>query len=181
MPRKHEQGEGQFARTTRASVLEELAKPRTSQSARVQELNLDSARIPEQASTSVPGTVEQIIAPRHAGQPERAQIAVDGAHDPHRDFRIENTFTDENGEDVRLKKGAHVEVTVTATLSHLEYPVWQESYIEAMLELNPAAQPAKIATAEHAIHNRMVGSKAEPEERQAVLDALSALKFLKRQ
>jgi hypothetical protein len=28
--------------------------------------------------------------------------------------RIENTFTDEHGDDVKLKKGAHVEVTVTA-------------------------------------------------------------------
>jgi hypothetical protein len=31
-----------------------------------------------------------------------------------RDLRIENTLIDENGAEVRLKKGAHVEVTVTA-------------------------------------------------------------------
>jgi len=30
------------------------------------------------------------------------------------DLRIENTLTDENGDDVKLKKGAHVDVTVTA-------------------------------------------------------------------
>jgi hypothetical protein len=34
--------------------------------------------------------------------------------DWHRDLRIENTLTDENGDYVRLKKGAHVQVTVTA-------------------------------------------------------------------
>jgi hypothetical protein len=60
----------------------------------------------------------------------------------------------------------------------LRYPVWQESYLAAMLEMNSAAQRAKIAAAQHAIHNRLIHSKAEPEERQAILDALNALKFL---
>jgi hypothetical protein len=41
-------------------------------------------------------------------------LAVDKADRPHRDFRIENTLTDEHGDEVKLKKGAHVEVTVTA-------------------------------------------------------------------
>jgi len=48
------------------------------------------------------------------GQPEKANIAVDGADHRHRDLRIENTLTDEHGDDVRLKKGTHVEVTVTS-------------------------------------------------------------------
>jgi hypothetical protein len=47
-------------------------------------------------------------------QPEKAQIAVDGADHRHRDLRIENTLTDENGDDMKLKKGAHVEVTIAA-------------------------------------------------------------------
>jgi hypothetical protein len=47
------------------------------------------------------------------GQPEKAQIAVAGAKRPHRNLRIENILTDEHGDDVKLKKGAHVEVTVT--------------------------------------------------------------------
>jgi hypothetical protein len=37
---------------------------------------------------------------------------VKGAGD--RDLRIENTLIDENADEVRLKKDAHVEVTVTA-------------------------------------------------------------------
>jgi hypothetical protein len=41
-----------------------------------------------------------------------AQIAVDGADHGYRDLRIENTLTNEHGDDVKLKKGAHVEVTV---------------------------------------------------------------------
>ena len=45
---------------------------------------------------------------------EKAQIAVDEAGPRHRDIRIDNSLTDENGDDVRLKKGARVEVTVAA-------------------------------------------------------------------
>jgi len=46
--------------------------------------------------------------------PEKAQISVAGAPRPYRDLRIENSLTDEHGYDVRLKKGAHVEITVTS-------------------------------------------------------------------
>ena len=61
----------------------------------------------------MPGTVDRIITARSPSQPEKAQIAVDGAERRHRDLRIENTLTDEHGDDVKMKKGAHVEVTVT--------------------------------------------------------------------
>jgi len=33
---------------------------------------------------------------------------------PYRDLRIENSLTDEHGDEVGLKKGAHVDVTITA-------------------------------------------------------------------
>jgi hypothetical protein len=85
-----------------------------SKSARIAELNLDTARIPEQPSTTMSGTVDKIIPSPRPSQPEKAQIAVDGADHRHRDLRIENTLTDENGDDMKLKKGAHVEVTITA-------------------------------------------------------------------
>jgi hypothetical protein len=91
-----------------------MAKPRMSKSARRTELNLDTTRIPEQPSTTMPGTVNKIIPSSRPSQPEKAQITVDGADHRHRDLRIENTLTDEHGGDVKLKKGAHVEVTVTA-------------------------------------------------------------------
>jgi hypothetical protein len=83
-------------------------------SARIAELKLDTARIPEQPSTTMSGTVDKIISSRRPSQPEKAQIAVGGAINRNRDFRIENSFTDEHGDDVKLKKGAHVDVTVTA-------------------------------------------------------------------
>lgn len=83
-------------------------------SARIAELNLDPARTPEPPSATVAGTVDKIIPSPRPKQPERAQIAIDGAEPRHRDLRIDNTSTDEHGDDVKLKKGAHVEVTVTA-------------------------------------------------------------------
>jgi hypothetical protein len=39
---------------------------------------------------------------------------VDGPDRRYRDLRIENVLTDEHGDDVKLKKGAHVEVTVAS-------------------------------------------------------------------
>jgi hypothetical protein len=112
MLRKRTKKESDIA--TRASVSNEMAKPRMARSARVAELNLDTARIPEQPSATMPGTVDKIIPSPRPSQPEKAQITVEGADPRYRDLRIENTLTDENGDDVRLKKGAHVEVTVTA-------------------------------------------------------------------
>jgi hypothetical protein len=97
---------------TRASIKKEMAKPRMAKSVRIAELNLHAKRIPGQARTTVPGTVDKIIPFLHPNQPEKAQIVVKGADD--RDLRFENTLIDGNGDEVRLKKGAHVEVTVTA-------------------------------------------------------------------
>ena len=106
--RKKEAGDA-----TRASVKKEMAKPRMARSARITELNLDTARKREQPSTTMPGTVDKVIPSPGPSQPEEAQIAVDKADRPQRHFRIENTLTDEHGDEVKLKKGAHVEVTVT--------------------------------------------------------------------
>jgi hypothetical protein len=62
----------------------------------------------------MPGTVDKIIPSTGSSHSEKVQIAVDGADRGYRDLRIENVLTDEHGEDVKLKKDAHVEVTVTA-------------------------------------------------------------------
>ncbi len=68
----------------------------------------------EKPSVTMPGTVEKIIPPAHPSEPEKAQIAVEGADELYREIRIENAHTDENGDEVRLKKGAEVEITVEA-------------------------------------------------------------------
>jgi hypothetical protein len=99
---------------TRASVKREMARPRMAKSARIMKRNLDTGRIPERTSTILPGKVAKIIPSRGLKQPEKAQIAVDGAARRYRNLRIENTLTDQNGDEVKLKKGAHVEITVAA-------------------------------------------------------------------
>ena len=65
-------------------------------------------------STTLPGVVEKIIKPVSPKEPEKAQIAIDGADDLYREIRIDNTLTKKNGEEVRLKPVAEVEVTVEA-------------------------------------------------------------------
>jgi len=62
----------------------------------------------------ISGSVEKIIKPRYSGEPEKAQIAVDGADDLYREIRIENSLTDENGNKVQLKENAEVDVVVEA-------------------------------------------------------------------
>jgi hypothetical protein len=70
--------------------------------------------MPEKPNTTMPGTVKKIIKPPHPSMPEKAEIAVDGADELYREIRIENSLTDEKGNEVQLKQGAQVEVTVEA-------------------------------------------------------------------
>jgi hypothetical protein len=60
---------------TRASIEKEMAKPRMAKSVRKAELDLDAERT-GQARTTVPGTVDKIIAILDPNQPEKAQIVV---------------------------------------------------------------------------------------------------------
>ena len=66
----------------------------------------------EKPSVTLPGTVEKIIKPVDPSEPEKAQIVVDGAEDLYKEVRIDNTLQNGNGDEVRLKKGAEVEVTI---------------------------------------------------------------------
>jgi hypothetical protein len=69
----------------------------------------------EKPNTTLPGVVERIIKPvPFSGEPEKAQIAVEGADHLYRELRIKNSLTDEKGRKVGLKPGAEVEVTVEA-------------------------------------------------------------------
>jgi predicted DNA-binding antitoxin AbrB/MazE fold protein len=62
----------------------------------------------------LPGTVDKIIKPVVPSEPEKAQVNIEGADDLYREIRIENTLTDERGEEVRLKEGARVDVSIEA-------------------------------------------------------------------
>jgi hypothetical protein len=75
----------------------------------------------EKATVTLPGTVEKIIPSIDPDEPEKAQIAVEGAEELYREIRIENTLQDETGNAVSLKKGAEVAVTI-ATESEATTP-----------------------------------------------------------
>ncbi|MGC1374079.1 MAG: hypothetical protein WA824_18230 [Candidatus Sulfotelmatobacter sp.] len=68
----------------------------------------------EKPSTTLSAVVEKVIKPHAPGEPEKAQINVEGADHLYRELRIENTLIDENGERVKLKQGAEVDVTIEA-------------------------------------------------------------------
>jgi hypothetical protein len=68
----------------------------------------------EKPSVTLPGTVERIIPSTDPRVPEKAEISVAGADELYQEIRIENTLTDKHGDEVRLEKGALVDVTVEA-------------------------------------------------------------------
>jgi hypothetical protein len=61
-----------------------------------------------------PGTVEKIIPAIGDHIPEKAEIKIEGADDLYREVRIENEMVDAEGNAVKLKKGAEVDVTIEA-------------------------------------------------------------------
>lgn len=68
----------------------------------------------EKPSVTLPGTVQKIILAMVSEEPEKAQIAVEGADDLYKEIRVENTLHDENGNPVALKPCVEVEVTIAA-------------------------------------------------------------------
>lgn len=55
-----------------------------------------------------------MLKPIGSGEPEKAEISIEEADDLYREVRVENALTDENGEKVRLKPGAEVDVILEA-------------------------------------------------------------------
>jgi hypothetical protein len=62
----------------------------------------------EKPSVILSGTVEKIIESSSPSEPEKAQISIEGADELFRQVRIENSLTDKNGDEVRLKRGAQL-------------------------------------------------------------------------
>ena len=96
-----------------ARIQKEMALPRMSKSARIAVLESDTARVAQQPRTVMLGTVEKITQFRTRRLRETAEISIKG-EPRYRRLRVENSLTDEHGDEVKLEKGAHVEVTVTA-------------------------------------------------------------------
>jgi uncharacterized protein YfaS (alpha-2-macroglobulin family) len=65
-------------------------------------------------SAVMSGRVETIIKSPFSNVSDKAEIHVVGADHLYREIRIDNSLTNENGEEVSLRLGAQVEVTVEA-------------------------------------------------------------------
>jgi hypothetical protein len=77
-------------------------------------------KIPKKANVALPAEVEKIIKSPDPREPEKAQINIqDGADPLYKEIRIENSLTDDRGNEVKLKEGAKVEVTVQAPPSEV--------------------------------------------------------------
>src|SRR5262244_3759278 len=88
----------------------------------------------EKVAATLPGTVQKIIKAPHPDLPEKAEIAVEGADELYKEIRIDNTLTDEKGNEVKLKPGAEVEVTVEAA---------PEAVVPKNGDANGKSQPAE--------------------------------------
>jgi hypothetical protein len=66
------------------------------------------------------GVVQKIINPLGAKEPEKAEIAIQGADDLYKEIRIENTLENAAGEKLRLKRGAEVDVHIEAPVEAVE-------------------------------------------------------------
>jgi hypothetical protein len=63
-------------------------------------------------ASSLPGTVEKVIAPMIPGDAEKVEISIQSGDDPSQRIRIANTLMDAVGEAVALKKGAAVHFVI---------------------------------------------------------------------
>jgi hypothetical protein len=75
-----------------------------------------SSDAPETITVTLAGTVEKIIKSPDPREPDKAQIAVEGADPLYREIRIDNTLQNDKGEEVALKHGAAVDVTLEAPI-----------------------------------------------------------------
>ncbi len=70
------------------------------------------------ASTTLPGKVEKVIRPHPStGEPEKAQIGVEGADHLYREIRVPNSLVDSEGHTVKLEEGAEVEVKIESDVA----------------------------------------------------------------
>jgi hypothetical protein len=74
----------------------------------------------EKPAITLPAVVEKIVKPFNPSEPEKAQIAIQGADHLYREIRVENTLKNAAGEKVRLKPGAEVDITIEAPVEGVE-------------------------------------------------------------
>lgn len=74
----------------------------------------------DKPSVTPSGVVEKIIPAIPPVIAEKAQISVEGADDLYKEIRVDNALEDKDGNKVRLKPGAEVQVTIEADKSAID-------------------------------------------------------------
>ena len=74
----------------------------------------------DKPAATKPAAVRKVIELSDPEIPERADSSIDGCGERCRELRIENTLTDEKGNQVKSKNGAPVEVTIEADAKDTE-------------------------------------------------------------
>jgi hypothetical protein len=92
------------------------------------------------AKTVKPGRVRKIIKPIHPSLPENAEIEVHDAEHLYREIRIDNTLEDEQGDKVKLKEHADVDVVIEAD-PKATVPESEKSTSEALGPESPNREP----------------------------------------
>jgi hypothetical protein len=67
------------------------------------------------SNVTLPARVEKIIKSVHPSEAEKAEIHVVGGDPLYEEIRVDNSLTNKDGEEVSLKEGAEVKVTVEAS------------------------------------------------------------------
>jgi predicted DNA-binding antitoxin AbrB/MazE fold protein len=62
----------------------------------------------------VPAVVRKLLRPVDPDQPEKVEISIAAADHLYREIRLENTLTDLDGQQVALKDGARLDITLEA-------------------------------------------------------------------
>ena len=68
----------------------------------------------EKASVTLTGMVEKVVKSPLSSEPDQVQIAIEGEDRQYEAILIENTLTDKSGNEVQLRPGAEVKVTINA-------------------------------------------------------------------
>jgi hypothetical protein len=66
------------------------------------------------SNVTLPAKVQQVVAAPYPSEPEMAQIVIAGADPLYNELHIENSLTDRNGDEVRLKQGAEILIIIAA-------------------------------------------------------------------
>ncbi len=66
------------------------------------------------SKTTKPGRVVKVIKSPNPQIPEKAEIAIKDADPLYQEIRVENVLENDDGKKVKLKEGAHVDVTIEA-------------------------------------------------------------------